>query len=457
MSDAILGLISGKTFADESFYNRTNRRRIFRDFPTGQFPLTGLLSLMDDEACDSYKFGWFEKRFQMPETKVISNAGNTGPISTAGGNTAIASPTTLTTNTIYRLAVANSADFQLRQVIQVTDVPLSPSGTGTLQGIIESIPDSTHIEISVTEGVILLNTHAAMGTAVGLRVTVVGNASAEGVGAGTGKFYPPIDVENQTQIFRNAFEFTATALKIPTEFDSTGIYAESAEDTLREHMTEMEMAFLFGIKGVKNVVIDGVSRPRRQTGGILWFMREWERADSPYRGGTGAPALTSNSDDEKRIINLTGSITEATFDSYLERCFRTTNSKSFEKIAMCGNGALAAINNYLKTVSTLNKDYAIQKVYGMNVLTWETPWGTIHFKTHPLFNRDAALRKDMFIIDVNQLKYRYLTDRDTTLLPNRQANDFDGRKDEWLTEAGLEINMPEYHMYLRNMTAITSA
>jgi hypothetical protein len=455
MSNAILGLVSGKTFADQDFYNRTNRRRIFRDFPTGQFPLTGLLSLMDDEACDSYKFGWFEKRFKLPETKVISGAGNTGPISPSGSDTAIASPSTLVTNTVYRIAVASTAEFQVRQVININNVPLSPSGTGTIQGVIESIIDGTKMEISLTEGIVIVNTHAAMGTSVGLRVTVAGNASAEGAGATTGKFYPPIDVENQTQIFRNAFEFTATVLKIPTEFDQTGIYAESAEDTLREHMTEMEMAFLFGIKGIKNVTIDNVSRPRRQTGGILWFMREWEKADSPYRGGTGAPAITANSDDEKRIINLTTSITEAAFDSYLERCFRSTNSKSFEKIAMCGNGALAAINNYLKKATTVNKDYAIQKVYGMNVLTWETPWGTIHLKSHPLFNRDAALRNDMFIIDVNQLKYRYLTDRDTTLLPNRQANDFDGRKDEWLTEAGLEVNMPEYHMYLRNLTSIT--
>jgi hypothetical protein len=59
---SILGLVSGKTFTDNSFHNRNNRRRIFHDYPVGQFPLTGLLSLMDTEVTDSFEVGWWEKR-----------------------------------------------------------------------------------------------------------------------------------------------------------------------------------------------------------------------------------------------------------------------------------------------------------------------------------------------------------------------------------------------------------
>ena len=43
--------------------------------------------------------------------------------------------------------------------------------------------------------------------------------------------------------------------------------------------------------------------------------------------------------------------------------------------------------------------------------------------------------------------------RDTELLKNRQNNDEDLRKDEWLTEAGLELRFPESHMYLQNVTS----
>lgn len=455
MSTQILGLISGKVFEDESFYNRTNRRRIFHDYPTGAFPLTGLLSLMEDEMADSYKFGWFEKRLVFPEINVTDgDAGTNGPLSPAGSDTA-ASPMALVAGTKYRLRVDDTSKLTVRQQFRITGVAVT-GGTTELQGIIEEIISSTKIEFTAINAIAAVtNTSAANGTAAGLKLKVIGTASAEAARSQTGRFTVPCNPENVTQIFRNAFEFSSTALKVPTEFDQTGVYREGAEEALRDHMIDLEHAFLFGEQGSQNVIIDGVQRPRRTTGGIYWFLRQWEKADSIYRGGTGAAAVTSNASDDKRIITLSGAISEATFDGYIERCFRTTNTKTFEKIVMCGNGALAAINNYLKSTQQLNKDYGVQKAYGMNVISWESPWGTLHFKTHPLMNKDLSLFNNAFIIDVNNLRYRYIKDRDTDVLPNRQENDFDGRKDEWLTEAGLEVNLPESHMIIENLTSIT--
>lgn len=459
-SDAILGLVSGKNFADESWYNRTNRRRIFRDFPTGHFPLTGFLSMMETESCDSFKFGWFEKRMPNPVTTIKTGA---APFSPTGSDTPSASPLTFVEGTVYRVLLEDTSQFSVNQQIYFDELPRS-SGTGSLQGIITSIVSATKLEFRCIEGeAAVLNTSNTItsGTAgpCGAKTMIIGNAQTEGARAGSGRFYPPMDAENFTQIFRNPFEFTATALKIPSEFDETGVYAEAAEDALRDHMVEMEMAFLFGAKGVQSVTgTDGVARPRRTTGGIIWYLKQWEAANSIYRGGTGAPAITLNTEDEKRVIkSSTGSITFAEFDSYVERAFRVTNTKTFEKLVLCGNGFLGAVNNYLRNAAQLNKDYGVQKVYGNDVVTWISPWGTLHFKSHPLFNLQPNLRKDALIVDPNRLRFRPLNDRDTTLLPNRQDNDVDGRKDEWLTEAGLEVNMPEANMYLRNIGAITAS
>lgn len=458
-NDAILGLVSGQNFQDEGWYNRTNRRRIFRDFPTGHFPLTGFLSLMETEAADSYKFGWPEKRMPVPRTTVGTGA---APFSPTGSNTAIASPMTFTEGTVYRCVVADANQFMPNQQIYFDELPLS-SGTGSIQGLVTAIIDNTHVEFRIIEtqaGVLNTANLITGGTAgpCGAKVIVIGNANAEGGRSGSGRFYPPIDAENFTQIFRNAFEFTATALKIPAEFSETGIYAESAEDALRDHMVEMEMAFLFGKRGIQIVTgEDGRARPRRTTGGIIWYLEQWEKADSIYRGGSGAAAVTDNSDDEKRIIKTDGSLTFAEFDSYVERAFRCTNTKTFEKLVVCGNKFLGAVNNYLRSTATLNKDFSVQKVYGNDVVTWISPWGTLHFKSHPLFNLQPNLIKDGLIVDVNRLRFRPLNDRDTTLLENRQENDVDGRKDEWLTEAGLEVNLPESHMYIRNLTTITES
>ena len=91
----------------------------------------------------------------------------------------------------------------------------------------------------------------------------------------------------------------------------------------------------------------------------------------------------------------------------------------------------------------------------MSVVTWDTPFGTVNFKTHPLFNRNATWRNDGILIDVQNLRYRPLADSDTTLLKNRQKNDQDRRKDEWLTEAGLECRFPESHMIWEGLTAVS--
>jgi hypothetical protein len=93
----------------------------------------------------------------------------------------------------------------------------------------------------------------------------------------------------------------------------------------------------------------------------------------------------------------------------------------------------------------------MEDTYGMNVVQHLTPFGTIYYKTHPLFSQNATLRYNALFVDVQNLKYRYLSGRDTELLTKRQPNDADYRKDEWLTECGLELRFPESHMYLQNV------
>lgn len=453
----MLGLISGKTFTDNDFHKRNFRRKIFHDYPNGKFPLTGLLSIMESTETDSPEFGWFEKRFVEPETSVLAGGNR---FSAAGSDTPISSPATLTSGTTYRVNVGDSSDFQERQIIQVADLYVSAGVFVTVQGVITTVIDGTKIEFRATEeyGPFVNTATAAPLGPEGTRIMVVGNASTEGAISTTGILRPPLSLTNYTQIFRNSFSFTRTALKQPTEFDGTGIYKEAAKDNILRHMTEIEKAFLWGTKSIQYVTVDGDSLPIRTTGGVLWYLKEWEKADSVYRGGSGASAITSNADDQKRIIKPTGgSMTGAEWNTYIERAFRVTSDESFEKIIMCGSGFLSALNEYLEGKSTLFRKFTPDSSYGMNVVSYETPHGTVHLKTHPLFTRNVALRHSALLLDINYLDYRPLNDSDTQLYKNRQGNDYDGRKDEWLTEAGLEVMFPEAHMYFDNVQEITNA
>lgn len=469
MSNAILGLVSGKTFADNAtFHNRNNRRRIFHDYPVGQFPLTGLLSLMEDEESDSFEFGWWEKRFRTPSTTVAASGGSlTLPFGNAAGGANLAATVALAAGTTYTVAVADSSDFLVRNQIWIQDVPLGNTTYTQVKGVVTAVATGVITFFCVeTTGTILNTTNLTTGGTkgpVGAVAIVAGTVSQEGSSALSGRAIPPTYASNYTQIFRDTVgPFTRSALKQPATFDKTGLYRETAEDALRAHMTQMEHAFLFGVKRTDNVVdpVTGETTPRRMTGGVVYWLEQWEKADSAMRGGSGAPAVTTDADDLKRIITAgsagtAGTMTWEQWNTYLERAFRCTNDKSFEKIFMCGSGFLQVVNAALEKRATLNKDFGVQKVYGMNVTTWETTFGTVHFKTHPLFSQNVYLRNSGLLLDIQNLKYRALNDSDTTLLTNRQPRDYDGRKDEWITEAGLEVNLPESCMFIKDLRTLS--
>jgi hypothetical protein len=58
------------------------------------------------------------------------------------------------------------------------------------------------------------------------------------------------------------------------------------------------------------------------------------------------------------------------------------------------------------------------------------------------------------VLDFWGLKYRYLTSRDTTHRANIQDNDEDARKDEFLTEAGLEKNHVDANILIKGVTGV---
>ena len=244
---------------------------------------------------------------------------------------------------------------------------------------------------------------------------------------------------------------TGSALKTSVKYDETGAYKDQAKEAAINHMRELEFAFIFGRKTKTIVDPSGTNLPTYTTGGILNQIELWE-AGTLYE----VAASTADTDDNKRIItNSSGVITEKLYDNYLERLFRVTNNKANEKLCLCGSGFLNTLNRMYKSKTTLNSDLPLTASYGMKVVSHVTPFGTVYYKTHPLFTMNAAMRYNGLFIDVGNLRYRYLDGRDTELLTNRQPNDADYRKDEWLTECGLETRYPESNLYLQNILDFT--
>lgn len=222
------------------------------------------------------------------------------------------------------------------------------------------------------------------------------------------------------------------------------------------HMIEMEKAFLWGQNhevGVADPETGDIT-PETQTGGVMWFLEQWEAANSVYRGGTGAAAITSNTDPDKRIVSAGGTLTKAFYNAFLTNLFRVTQDVGYSKICLCGGAFLSTINQLFEKDRVIQTSLEESKTKAkFTVYTHETIFGTVHYKTHPLFTEDPDLSDAGLFLDLGNLRFRPLTDSDTKFLKGRQETDRDGRKDEWITEAGLEMKFPESCGLLKDATA----
>jgi hypothetical protein len=195
---------------------------------------------------------------------------------------------------------------------------------------------------------------------------------------------------------------------------------EAKRQALEMHSIEMEKAFIFGVQSTR---AGANGKPERTTAGIKSFIS--------YN-------KVNHAIDSSSRWDQTG---EDWLDASLERLFRYGNS---DKICFCGSGAIMGIQRLVKAGATIFVKPG-EAAYGIKVLTWDTPFGSIHFKTHPLFTIEPTLRYSALIVDPPHLNYRYVDD--TKYLPNRQAPDIDGEKSEYLTEAGLELHFEKAHAW----------
>jgi hypothetical protein len=89
--------------------------------------------------------------------------------------------------------------------------------------------------------------------------------------------------------------------------------------------------------------------------------------------------------------------------------------------------------------------------FGHTVTVVNTIFGNLHFIQEPLLR---GIWEDYCVcIDLSNVSYRPLVgngiSRDTFIETNIQDNGADGRKDQIITEAGLEIQLPETHAVLK--------
>ncbi len=231
-------------------------------------------------------------------------------------------------------------------------------------------------------------------------VWLIGNANEEGAGLREIKSSVIQEVANYCQIFRTPVGITESAK------NTKGWTKESDFDYQRrkkgiEHYVDIERSFLFGKKGI----VTAGTHPKRFTGGLLARI-------STY--------ATANVD------------TESEFESWLESLFAYGNT---EKYLFASAAVVSMVNSWAKGKVQI---ISPTKTYGLRIVTYDSPHGTLLIIKHPLL---AGVTYGNYAVglDMEALTYRYLSNRDTKLMTNRQNPGEDSQVDEYLTECGLQM------------------
>jgi len=449
----------------DSFRFKNHRRQILYSYPTGTAPLTALLNLCDEEETDDPEYRWMETRLPSLEaatayistTVIFASATVTANVVTAV--TAWSADTAIANGSSAAVCVDDTDKFCLNMVVKLNQITLTGGTKRDYIGIVTGIgtvSSKDYLYIRVVDGAGSTTIDFDSTANLAVQVLAIGMSNPEGhTGTDLGAHELPIEQSNYTQIFKYGYQITGTNLKTATKFDKAGSFPDQAKQNAINFAKLLEYAFLFGVKST--VAASGSTKIRRLTGGLLHFMREWEAANSVYRGGSGAAAATANSDDNKRIIDLASeTLTLESFTSYLERMSRTSGGSNTSNELLCftGNQAFLLIQKMLKTTFELQVVPKTKDTYMMDFVKVVTPMKTIMFMTHPLFNENALLRRNRLLLEPGNLCYRNLKGRDMQLTENQQPNNADYREDAWFGECGLEVHYPEKMMYLTNLTTV---
>jgi len=130
--------------------------------------------------------------------------------------------------------------------------------------------------------------------------------------------------------------------------------------------------------------------------------------------------------------------TEAEFEAWLENAFAHGNT---EKYLFASPAVVSMINGWAKGKLEITQG---EKNYGLTILKYLSPHGTVNIIKHDLL-KGTTYGNYAIMLDLECLTYRYLSNRDTKLLTDRQNPGEDAIIEEYLTECGLQMEQEKRH------------
>ena len=323
-------------------------------------------------------------------------------------------------------------------VIAVESNTGNSDGPNHANARIEAVNSTTSIDIKW-----LTNPGSDADSGADAKATVIGTSFEQGSGA-PDVFSQELDHDyGHTQIFKTACEMTNTA--------RATVYRGYADEwqriwnlKLREHKIDIERAMLFGQRGSAGGIqyTDGIVGSTIYNG-----YSNIVNDGSQLSYNSGAPYYKSNT------------AAQWTYDDMLsdfEVMFDPARGGSRAKLALASRpvishfnklGSTGMISGSLTDGDTRYNFPSSTGSFGHLLNKVQTVNGDVTIVAEPLFRGFAA--GFMMMVDLDHVSYRPLVgngvNRDTSITTNVQQADEDLRKDMILTEAGLEVSLPETH------------
>ena len=389
---AISGLRGTGQFTAD--FRPTNYRELFTLLePTGTAPLQALLSMAGSEATDDPKYNHF--RDELPDRKL-----------TVDGAVASTSTASVTVDASDDQAFVVPGTILINvdtgEVMRATGAP-----SGNAIAVARNIGGTTHQ------------------IADGANIIIGGHADSEGGSSPTAVSFDPTTDFNFTQIFKTAVQVSGT---LQNTFLRTGDKEqEQLTKALKMHMSDIERSMFFGKRHEEN---GNTASPTRYTGGLTNSI-----VNVTDGASYGASANT---------------ITEKEFDRLLiENIFAYGST---EKVAFCG---ARVISNLMEVGKNRWQPTQIDNSYGVSLSRYTTYAGDLLVYMHPMFRQVPGMDQEMIVLDMNEIKYRYMQGRDTQLIRDIQSPDFDGVKHMYQTECGLEMTQAKVHHRIKGWSAVS--
>jgi len=270
---------------------------------------------------------------------------------------------------------------------------------------------------------------------------VIGTSFQEGSGSPDVWSSEVEDDFGYTQIFKTAAELTNTARA--TNYRG---YADEWQRVwamkLREHKVDIERAMLFSHRAR----VDGY----QYTEGVVGHILKNATAASSASYTSGAP------------YHLTMASTSFTYDQLLgdlQVIFDPARGGQSDKLALASLPVVTYMNKMANGAGFVDLSiggdsmrYSMDVIqregsFGHSIMQIDTIHGSLSLVKEPLFRGIAS--GFLLMVDMSQCAYRPLVgngvNRDTHVITNVQQADEDLRKDMIMTEAGLEVTIPETH------------